>query len=74
MRYFKLFDELQPSGDLYRFDGESLYMKGDDETWHTIIEFAWFGFDTPEDYFKVYIEGALVVKGDTTARFEEVSV
>jgi hypothetical protein len=33
MRYFKLFDEISPEGDTYRFDGEDFQMFNGPENW-----------------------------------------
>lgn len=33
MQYFKLFDDLAPEGDLYRWDGKNVQMRNDSGTW-----------------------------------------
>lgn len=73
MRYFRLFDSFKPDGDLYRYDGNFLEMKADDEdNWLFVIEFGLFGFPSPEAYFDLYLEGAAKFNNDPNARYEEI--
>lgn len=73
MRYFRLFDTFNPEGDLYRYNGQLLEMRGREQAWLPVIEFVLFAFPTPEAYFDLYLEGASKFNNDPNARYEEVT-
>lgn len=67
MRYFKIYDDLSPGGDLYRFNGIKWECLRDDGTW--VSSWAAYGTDTAwmDLQVKFGIEG-----GNPDSRWEEI--